>query len=246
MPVAAGLHYAERGSGPPVVLSHGVIESSRSFAVVAELLSAAGFRAIAYDARGRGRSAGGHVDYGVLVADVAALAEALELGPFHHVGHSMGGRVVLEHALARPDQVLRTAVISARAEAPEEAGRRRLRELIAATRRHGPAAAVDMWIERSDPLYDEVAGISAANPLEGTLAALESLVEMDSLVERLGEVRAPALVIAGDLDAAYLRSARVMAAQIPAELAVLEGVGHFPNLQVPDVLAARLTAFLAG
>lgn len=245
MPVADGLHYSELGSGPPLVLSHGVIESSRSFATLAERL-APRFRTIAYDARGRGTSADGRIDYAALADDVAALADALGLGPFHHVGHSMGGRVVLEHALAHRDQVRRAVVMSARAEAPDAAGRRRLEDLIAAARRDGPGAAVDLWIERSDPLYAEVSAISAANPLEGTVVALECLVAMESLVERLGDVRAPVLVLVGDRDAAYVRSARVMAERIPrAELAVLDGVGHFPNLQVPDLVAERVAAFLA-
>jgi pimeloyl-ACP methyl ester carboxylesterase len=244
MPVAAGLRYAEQGNGPPVVLSHGVIESKRSFAVLAERL-ARRFRVITYDARGRGRSVGGPVDYRVLADDVAALADALGLMRFDHVGHSMGGRVVLEHALANPEQVGRVALMSARAEAPDDAGRRRLEAMITAVRRHGPGAAVDLWIERPDPLYDEVFAISAANPPAGTVAALECLVHMDSLVERLGEVRAPALVIVGDRDEAYVRSARLMAERMPdAQLAVLQGVGHFPNLQVPDLVAERLAAFL--
>jgi pimeloyl-ACP methyl ester carboxylesterase len=245
VPVAAGLYYQERGDGPPLLLSHGVIESARSFAWLAERL-ARRFRTIAYDARGRGRSPGGPISYPQLVDDVAALAAALRLGPFHHVGHSMGGRVALEHAVAYPEQVRTLTVMSARAEAPDERGRERLHALIDRVRRHGAAAAADLWIERSDPLYDEVSQISAANPLEGTVAALKCLVRMDSFVARLGEVRAPTLVIVGDRDEAYLRSGSLMAERIAgAELAVLEDVGHFPNLQVPDLVAERLAGFLA-
>ena len=245
MPVAAGLHYDEQGSGPPVVLSHGVIENKGSFAALAARL-ARRFRVIAYDARARGRSVGGPVDYGVLADDVAALADALELGRFDHVGHSMGGRVALEHALAHPAQVRRIVLMSARAEAPDDTGRRRLEALIDAVRSEGPGAGVALWIERPDPLYDEVRAISASNPAAGTVAALECLVRMESLVERLGDVHAPALVMVGDRDEAYVRSARLMAERLPdAELVVLEGVGHFPNLQVPGLVAERLEAFLS-
>jgi pimeloyl-ACP methyl ester carboxylesterase len=245
VPVAAGLHYQERGDGPPLLLSHGVIESASSFASLAARL-AGRFRTIAYDARGRGGSPGEPVSYGQLVDDVAALAAALRLPPFHHVGHSMGGRVALEHAAAHPDQVRTLTVMSARAEAPDERGRERLQGLIERARLYGPGAAVDLWIERSDPLYDQVSQISAANPLEGTVAALECLVGMDSFVARLDEIRAPTLVIVGDRDEAYLRSGSLMAERIAgAELVVLEDVGHFPNLQVPDLVAERLAAFLA-
>ena len=244
MPIAANLYYEERGSGPPLILSHGVIESSRSFARLAERL-AERFRTIAYDARGRGRSPGSPGSLAQLAEDVAALAGALELGAFYHVGHSMGGRVALEHAVAHPEQVRALAVMSARAEAPDESGRERLREMIGRARRDGSGAAVELWVERSDPLYEEVSRISAESPVEGTVAALDCLVRAESLVARLGEVRTPVLVIVGDRDEPYQRSARLMAERIPnAQLAVLEDVGHFPNLQVPDLVAERIAGLL--
>jgi pimeloyl-ACP methyl ester carboxylesterase len=246
VPFAAGLYYEERGSGPPLLLSHGVIESSRSLRALAEGL-AGRFRTIAYDGRGRGRSPRGPVDPRRLADDVAALACALELGRFHHAGHSLGGRVALEHAAAHPDQVAAIAVISARAEAPDERGRERLRRLIARVRREGAGAAADLWIERADPLHAEVSAISAANGLAGTIAALERLLRMESFVDRLADVRTPALIMVGDRDEAYLPSALLMAKRLPlAELAVLPGVGHFPNLEATDLVAERLVRFLAA
>ena len=246
MPFAAGMYYEEHGSGPALVLSHGVIESSRSLRALAERL-AGRFRTIAYDGRGRGRSPGGPVDHRRLADDVAALARALELGRFHHAGHSLGGRVALEHAATHPDQVAGIAVVSARVEALDGAGRARLRRLIARARREGAGAAADLWIDRADPLHADVSAISAANGLAGTIAALECLLRIDSFVDRLADVRAPVLVMVGDRDEAYLRCARLMAERLPrAELAVLPGVGHFPNLEAPDRVAERLAGFFAA
>jgi pimeloyl-ACP methyl ester carboxylesterase len=246
VPFAAGLYYEERGAGPPLVLSHGVIESSRSLRALAEGL-AGRFRTIIYDGRGRGRSPRGPIDHRRLADDVAALACALELGRFHHAGHSLGGRVALEHAAAHPDQVAAIAVMSARVEVPDAAGRERLRRLIARVRREGAATAVDLWIDRADPLYPEVSAISAANSLAGTIAALECLLRMESFVDQLADVRAPVLIVVGDRDEAYLRSARLMAEGLPrAKLAVLPDVGHFPNLEATDLVAERLVRFLAA
>ena len=241
---AGRIHYAEQGDGPPLLLSHGVIESSRSWERVVPLL-ARRFRTVVHDARGRGSSDVTSMTFGDLVEDVRALAEQLDLRPVFHAGHSMGGRVALEHALADPDGVRAIAVISGRASAPDEAGRERLAALADRAARAGSAAAIDPWIEPDDPLFPVVRDISAANPGEGTRAALECLASADSIVEHLDAVQAPALVVVGEHDrAVYRDAARLTAERLPhAELLVLPGVGHFPNLQAPERLAGALEEF---
>lgn len=246
--MSARAAFAVEGSGPPVILSHGVIESSESWADVVSLLRDR-FTVVVHDARGRGASPVpsqpfNHADLG---DDVQALSDRLGFDSFFHAGHSMGGRVALEHALAHAGRVRAIAVISARAEAPDDTGRRRLSALAARARALGPGAAVDIWTTPNDPHYERVRSISACNPVEGTVAALEALVRMDSLLPRLHEVRVPALIVAGDHDAAYVRSAHLMAEAMPAaELRILGGVGHFPNLQCPALLAGLLADFFAA
>lgn len=232
----------------PLVLSHGVIESSSSWAGVVPLLEVR-FNVIAHDARGRGSApvpaaAFGYAD---LAEDVQQLADRMGLERFHHAGHSMGGRIALEHALAHPDRVVALAVVSARAEAPDEAGRRRLRALAAEVRRSGPEAAIEMWTQPGDRYYERVRQISSGNSSLGTAAALEALAEMDSLVPRLAEVHAPTLVVVGDRDPAYVRSAQLMVEALPrARLRILKGAGHFPNLECPEELGRLLVDFFEG
>ncbi|MGH7777677.1 MAG: alpha/beta fold hydrolase [Candidatus Dormibacterales bacterium] len=229
----------------PLVLSHGVIESSESWAPLLPHLAAA-FEVITPDARGRGASPvpPEPIGYAELAADMQALTEERGLGRIFHAGHSMGGRVAMEHALAHPDSVRSIAVISARAEAPDEAGRARLREQAEISRRLGPGEAVGLWTQPDDPYYERVRSISARNSAEGTAAALECLARMESLAPRLPELCIPVLVVAGDGDQAYVRSAKLMAAAIPeAELRILPGVGHFPNLECPQLLAKLLEEF---
>ena len=228
-----------------LLLSHGVIESSESWAEVRPHLEPR-FEVVAPDARGRGAASSPPepFGYGDLAADVEALAGRLRWDRFFHAGHSMGGRVALEHALAHPGRVRALAVVSARAEAPDEAGRARLRAQAEKARREGPGEAVDMWTRPGDPHYERVRQISARNSTEGTAVALESLSRMDSLVPRLGEIAVPVLVVAGDHDPAYVRSAHLLEEAIPdAQLRILPGVGHFPNLECPALLAELLTEF---
>ena len=68
---------------------------------------------------------------------------------------------------------------------------------------------------------------------------------MAPLHDRLGEVRAPTLVIAGALDAAGCARAEAVAAGIPdARLEVLAGAGHTPHLETPIAFRSLALAFL--
>ena len=68
---------------------------------------------------------------------------------------------------------------------------------------------------------------------------------MTPLHDRLGEVRAPTLVIAGALDTVAGDRAREVAAGIPgARLAVIDAVGHTPHLEAPDAFRRLTLAFL--
>jgi pimeloyl-ACP methyl ester carboxylesterase len=96
-----GLTFDVRTLGPddgePVVLLHGFPETSLSWSAVAPLLADAGFRVIAPDQRGYSPDARptAVADYAMqhLVDDVLGLADVLDLGTFHLVGHDWGAAV---------------------------------------------------------------------------------------------------------------------------------------------------------
>jgi pimeloyl-ACP methyl ester carboxylesterase len=94
------LHLLEWGAAdsPPVLLVHGMRGHARWFSTVGPALGSR-YRALALDLRGHGESAHtppyGHAVY---ASDVVALADALELGRFVLLGHSMGGGVAVRAA----------------------------------------------------------------------------------------------------------------------------------------------------
>lgn len=90
----AQLHVDDRGEGMPIVLIHGGTEDSRSWDPVACLLVEAGYRTVAVDLRGHGRS-DRTPPYGIgpFTADLDAVVEALELEDPLVIGHSLGGAV---------------------------------------------------------------------------------------------------------------------------------------------------------
>lgn len=96
----AQLYYKDWGSGPAVVFSHGWPLSADAWDVELKLLADNGFRAIAHDRRGHGRSeqtwSGNDMD--TYAADLAALINGLRLSDVVVVGHSTGGGEVVRYA----------------------------------------------------------------------------------------------------------------------------------------------------
>ena len=106
------VRYARSGSGPPVVLLHGLAEDHSSWQPVLS-----GFRnhtAFAVDLRGHGGSSCGHCD-GTAEQLARDLTDFLEVvtGPAPVVGFSMGGSIALLGAAERPDMVTGLVVIAA-------------------------------------------------------------------------------------------------------------------------------------
>ena len=101
------IHVAECGSGPVVLLVHGFPESWYSWRHQLPALAAAGYRAVAIDVRGYGRSSKPTrvEDYRMVknVADVVGVAQSLGAGKVTLVGHDWGAPIVWTSALLRPD-----------------------------------------------------------------------------------------------------------------------------------------------
>lgn len=92
-----------------VLLLHGYLDEARSFTHLLHSLGAAGYRVLAPDFRGHGRSAwappGAYYHFPDYLADLDALVRALDLPRVRSVAHSMGGSVATRWAAVRPDRV---------------------------------------------------------------------------------------------------------------------------------------------
>ncbi|MDQ6944868.1 MAG: alpha/beta fold hydrolase, partial [Actinomycetota bacterium] len=204
-----------RGTGDPVVLIHGFTQSGRTWERLALRLGAL-HTVITVDAPGHGGSA-------AVAADLAWGAELIggAGGRAAYVGYSMGGRYALHLALTRPDLVTRLVLISTTAgidDPGQRADRRRADDLLAErVERDGVEAFVAWWLSR--PLFATLGLQDAAldTRLANTAAGLASSLRRagagttEPLWARLGELSMPVLVVAGELDAAYLAHARRLA-----------------------------------
>jgi pimeloyl-ACP methyl ester carboxylesterase len=250
----ATLAYDDRGTGRAIVFLHGHPFSRAMWAAQLEALSDE-FRVLAPDLPGYGESApvAATVPMRGLADSVIELLDALSLQRATFVGLSMGGLVAMELGLGYPDRV-DGLVLAATTAAP-------LTEEEADTRR---AAAADIevngMLRHTVEMLPRLFGPSASrNPAftvpivttmlrsspAGAAAALRGRVERPDYERLLRDLRPPALVIAGDHDAYSTREVtdQLVAALPDPEVLILEGVGHFPNLEAPERFDAAVRDF---
>ena len=264
--------YHAIGEGPPVVLIHGMLNSSRHWRAVAMQLADAGHRVIAPDLIGHGDSATPRGDYS-LGAHAAAIRDLLVSVDVHRatfVGHSLGAGVAMQFFWQFPERVERLALVSAgglggdvspalRAAALPGVG-----GLIWAAAHPRSLDTLDRVADRLEaggkrnPAIQTRAIVRALRPLEragGRKAFLETLravidirgqrVSANDRLYLLGPV--PTLVAWGDRDRTIpVEHGRAAAAAIPnSYFETIEGAAHFPHLERPEALADCLARFIA-
>ncbi|GAB3293762.1 alpha/beta fold hydrolase [Pseudidiomarina andamanensis] len=104
MSTAQILNYEVIGSGEPVVLLHGLFGDLDNLKGLGRDLSE-DYQVILVDARNHGDSFhSDHMNYADMANDLAATLDELDIDSAHIIGHSMGGKIAMEFALAYPDR----------------------------------------------------------------------------------------------------------------------------------------------
>jgi pimeloyl-ACP methyl ester carboxylesterase len=148
------LNYVERGSGPPVLLVHGLASDVRAWEAQLDALAQAGARAIAYDRRGYGRSGAPEPYVATTVQeqaqDAAAVLERLAAAPALLVGEGFGALIVLELLVRLPalatGAVLADLPVFAFVPEANEALAAQRQRLEQALREEGPQGALRAWL----------------------------------------------------------------------------------------------------
>jgi 3-oxoadipate enol-lactonase len=253
--------YEDTGHGPPVVLIHGHGSDRRLWDLQATALVEAGYRVIRHDVRGHGRSSVPPSGYTWenYALDLRDLLDGLALPRAHVVGLSMGGGIALQFALDFPERVSSLVLVDSTLPgfdySPEYGSA--IEELVAAVRAEGPRAAFErLWLTHL--LFDGLRRFPERFELVRTMAleyaAADYLDETPfapperQAVDRLAELRAPTLVLVGELDIPDFQIiAEVLVGNIAgARLQVIADSGHVPPLEQPQAFNEALLGFLTS
>jgi non-heme chloroperoxidase len=247
------IHVVSAGTGAPIVLSHGVTLSVRTWIYQLQTLPARGFHVVAFDHRGHGSSALGESGFSVenLGDDMRSVLERLDLRDAVLVGHSMGGIAVqsllLRHPEVAAERVKGVVLLSTLARVPlsgaRAAGLRslidRLGELAPDSTRLWASPNLGFVLARvgfgrhPKPSHVElVRRMMLECAADTRRESPRALLGLD-LTDRLPEVRIPMLVIGGTADVITPPAeSRRLAALIPgARLEMIEGGGHMLMLE---------------
>jgi pimeloyl-ACP methyl ester carboxylesterase len=240
------IHHEVTGTGPAVLLTHGFAASSHMFAATVPAI-AVDHTAIVWDMPGHGRSDAPDDESQYSVATFLAAMTAIldEAGAEQAVvlGHSLGGYLSLEFALANPDRTAGVVLVDTGPGYRNDAARDGWNRMA-----DGYARNLDDKGLAGMPGSDELSPSVHSSATGLAITARQVLVQQDAhVIDGLPTITAPTLVVVGERDEPFVNGSSYMAAKIPgATLAVIDGAGHAPPISHPEEFNAVLRTYLEG
>ena len=256
------LYVEDRGAGAPIVFLAAWTFHSEIWREAMEALSALGYRCVAPDRRGFGRSEVPSTGYDpeTLAGDLAVVFERLDLSAATIVAYSMGSFEAARYAAAAgASRIARLVFVSPTTpflmqtpDNPEGFPREAIEANLAAI-----AADYPGWVaENEEPFFtpqtpaatrDWLRAMMLSAPLEAALACRRAVATTDSRAD-LAAIRKPTLVLHGDKDASAplaLTGAKTARLVPGAELRVYEGAPHALPITHAERFIGDLSAFVA-
>jgi pimeloyl-ACP methyl ester carboxylesterase len=235
----ARIWFAEWGpksGGAPVLLLHGGFGNSNYFGRLIPVLVAHGYRVVAMDSRGHGRSTRNDtpLTYDLMAQDVLGLLDRLEISTVYLVGWSDGGIIGLDLAMTHPERLAGLFAFGANAD-------------VSGVKEGAEKTPVfGAYLARTAQEYRVLSPTPRQWP--GFSAAVSRMWETLPAFTRpeLASIKVPTTIADGEYDEAIMRThAEYMAQAIPgARLVILPDVSHFAMLQDPHAFNAAVLRFL--
>jgi pimeloyl-ACP methyl ester carboxylesterase len=252
------IYYEVKGAGEPLLLIAGFACDLTIWGKVVASL-AEKYQVIAFDNRGVGRSSAPDNPYSIrqMAEDAAVLLDMIGIPQAHVAGHSMGGMIAQELALAHPKKVRSLMLLASRAK-PDERSKAiieswgelpRLVDRVTAARLSLPWIYTHRFYARPGAIQ-QVIDLILKNPYppppHGIYHQSRAVSSFDSS-GRLGEIRCPTLVLVGNKDILVpVAFSEELVQGIPgAELVVLDETGHGMLIETPEAVAQAMLDFLA-
>jgi len=237
------LYYEVHGEGPVLLLTHGFMCTSETWAPQIAALSRH-FKVIVWDLRGHGRTVApddpAQYSGEAAAADMAALldhagAESAIIG-----GHSLGGYLSLVFHLRHPERVRALLIIASGPGFRDDAARAQW---------NARAIRKAERFERDGLREGEAEGYVHHMGAKGlALAARGMVAQRDGrVIETLSAIKVPSLIVVGENDTPFLGSAEYMSQKIPgAEKVAIANAGHNVNADQPRLFDDAVLGFLGS
>ncbi|PWA08040.1 2-succinyl-6-hydroxy-2,4-cyclohexadiene-1-carboxylate synthase [Pueribacillus theae] len=257
------LHVEMEGSGSPLLLLHGFTGSSHTWKPFIPFLSKK-HTVIAIDMIGHGKSDAPHdpARYTLEKAadDTIALLDKMNIQTIHLLGYSMGGRLALMIACRYPDRIssliLESSSPGLKTEKERKARRSSDEKLAAFIEEKGITAFVDYW--ENIPLFQTQKRVTLeerekvrANRLQNRVHGLANSLRgmgtgrQPSLWSCLPALNMPCLLLAGELDAKYVKIAKEMDKLLPrSNVTIFRDAGHTVHLEKSRPFVKTVAEFL--
>jgi pimeloyl-ACP methyl ester carboxylesterase len=256
------LAYSDVGRGPLVVCVPGIGDLREEYRFLAPALVQEGFRAVSLDLRGHGESSTGWADLSVeaIGNDILALIRHLEAERALVVGTSMAAGAAVWAATEEPGAISGLVLIGPFVRDIGSQTQMRLYRAffrIALSRPWGLSVWMRYWASlfpsRKPPDFDAYASRLRANFAERErFAALHAMMLGPSRREieaRLPIVQAPSLVLMGTKDRDFkdpATEAALVAGRLRGDVHMLEGAGHYPQVEFPEQTSSLVLEFAHG
>ena len=256
------LYYEVSGQGPPLLFIHGLGSSARDWELQVAPFSDQ-FQVITFDVRGHGQSDKPPGPYSIplFATDTAELIRTLGIAtastrggaPVHVVGISMGGMIAFQLAVSYPDLIRSMVIVNSSPEMILHTFRERLQafQRLLILRLFGMRKMAELLSKRLFPkpeqadLRQMLVERWAENDVRAYSDAARGLLGW-SVVDRLGTIECPTLVIAADHDYTPVALKEAYVAKMPqAELVVIQDSRHATPVEQPERFNQVLAAFLS-